>query len=59
MQITPIGLRHSEPSPVPNATGTIPSTVDTAVISTGRRRTGPASRTASRRLRPRSRRVFV
>lgn len=59
MEMMPIGARHSEPSPVPIATGSMPKMVDTAVISTGRMRVGPASSTASYSEWPRARRVLV
>src|SRR6202008_2417448 len=42
----PSGAFCSPPSPRPNAIGSMPITIASAVINTGRRRTNPASRAA-------------
>ncbi len=55
----PIGCHSSEPSPRPNAIGSIPRIVVIEVISTGRRRLLPEATTASRAVEPRSINRFV
>ena len=47
MMPTAIGPRNSEPEPFERAVGSMPSTMAALVIRIGRRRAGPASRTAS------------
>ena len=49
---TAMAARASEPEAVESATGSRPQMSEKAVIRTGRRRAGPASRMASRRERP-------
>ena len=50
MTVIAMGARTSAPSPAPIAIGTRPSTAASVVMRMGRRRLGPASRMASRRL---------
>ena len=57
--VTPRERHISEPSPVPMAIGSIPSTVVRVVMRIGRRRLRAAVVDASRTFMPRSRRSMV